>query len=244
MDNIISGVYEIRNQINNHIYIGSAVNVRVRWNEHKNELRKNKHHSIYLQRAFNKYGEENFVFTVLEVVNDKKTRIKTEQNFIDALHPEYNVDPHAHSRLGAKASPSTLEKMRLVGSSLSEERREAMRQNMLNVVIPSAKEWHGTQEGITWHKEHYKRWGHTLHSEHDIICDQCGDKFKAEHGKFCSGGCKSKWRRDQGIDDVDKNCIVCGGEFTVNKYAKTETCSKSCASKLLWINHKRRVRGQ
>jgi group I intron endonuclease len=60
-----SGIYQIRNIVNNHIYIGSAKNFKTRWNTHLCNLRKGKHHSSHLQKAFRKYGEENFIFEIL-----------------------------------------------------------------------------------------------------------------------------------------------------------------------------------
>jgi len=60
-----SGIYTITNTITNHMYIGSTSNFIKRWNYHKLDLRKNKHENSYLQRAWNKYGEENFIFDKL-----------------------------------------------------------------------------------------------------------------------------------------------------------------------------------
>lgn len=55
----------IRNKINNKKYIGQAKDVDRRWRLHINELRKNTHYNKYLQRAWNKYGEDNFEFIIL-----------------------------------------------------------------------------------------------------------------------------------------------------------------------------------
>lgn len=85
-----SGIYRIRNILNNHIYIGSTNDFYVRKIGHFYLLRTNQHHSIYLQRAFNKYGESNFVFEPIELVVeiDLLTR---EQWYLDTLQPEYNI---------------------------------------------------------------------------------------------------------------------------------------------------------
>ena len=60
------GIYEIINIINNKKYIGQSIEIKRRWNDHKSELRRNSHHNIYLQKSWNKYGEENFKFEVIE----------------------------------------------------------------------------------------------------------------------------------------------------------------------------------
>jgi group I intron endonuclease len=61
-----TGIYTITNLVNNKMYLGFAVNIAQRWAVHKNDLRKNKHQNIYLQRAWLHYREESFVFEVLE----------------------------------------------------------------------------------------------------------------------------------------------------------------------------------
>jgi predicted GIY-YIG superfamily endonuclease len=53
---IISGIYYIKNITNNKLYIGSSKDILKRFYEHKRLLRHNKHHSIRLQRAWDKYG--------------------------------------------------------------------------------------------------------------------------------------------------------------------------------------------
>ncbi len=81
---IISGVYEIVNVKNDHRYVGSSKDIYGRWVQHKNELKKNKHCNQHLQRAWNKYGEESFEFSILEVVPDmQKERFIREQYWYD-----------------------------------------------------------------------------------------------------------------------------------------------------------------
>lgn len=60
------GIYKITNQVNGKVYIGQSVNIKQRWAEHKANLRNNKHENSYLQNAWNKYGEANFIFEVIE----------------------------------------------------------------------------------------------------------------------------------------------------------------------------------
>lgn len=68
--NNISGIYAIVNTINNKQYIGSAINIKSRWVDHKKRLRKGNHHCKHLQFAWNKYGESAFSFIVLEAESE------------------------------------------------------------------------------------------------------------------------------------------------------------------------------
>ena len=60
-----SGIYMIKNNVDGKVYIGSSKNINKRKNRHFSELRHNKHNSIHLQKAFNKFGEESFSFNIL-----------------------------------------------------------------------------------------------------------------------------------------------------------------------------------
>ena len=78
----MTGIYMIQNRINNHVYIGQALNIEERTNTHKYSLIKNKHENKHLQRAWNKYGKENFLFSVLEECNEE-ILTEREQYWID-----------------------------------------------------------------------------------------------------------------------------------------------------------------
>lgn len=98
-----SGVYCIRNLYTKDMYVGSAVNLRARWNLHRTNLRAGKHHSKILQHAWDKYGEKGFEFFVLGYCPPDEV-LATEQFWLDSLTAKYNVLRIAGSRAGAKNS--------------------------------------------------------------------------------------------------------------------------------------------
>ena len=105
----ISGIYKITNLVNGHCYVGSAANIKQRWAQHISALRLNKHHSIYLQRAWNKYGENNFSFSIAEEC-EKNSLLQREQYHIDNSCSEYNILKFAGSPLGVKHSEESKKK--------------------------------------------------------------------------------------------------------------------------------------
>lgn len=112
------GIYKIQSKIKpERVYIGSSVNVRNRWRQHIQDLRKNNHRSGRLQNHYNKYGEEDLEFTVL-IGCAKEELIDHEQYFIDMYRPYFNMNPNARNRLGAKFTEETKRKMSLLKKGL------------------------------------------------------------------------------------------------------------------------------
>jgi group I intron endonuclease len=95
----LCGIYKIVNIVNGKYYLGSSDNMKNRWKKHLYDLRHNKHHSIHLQRAWNKHGENNFVFQIVEEVK-RSILLEREQYHLDTFTPwnesiGYNVSKSA-----------------------------------------------------------------------------------------------------------------------------------------------------
>jgi len=104
-------IYAIINVVNEKHYVGQASDKLKRFREHKKTLRGNYHCNVLLQRAFNKYGEDKFIFVVLENLLSCDQLNAREQHWIDLLRPEYNLAPVAGSLLGYKHSEEARENM-------------------------------------------------------------------------------------------------------------------------------------
>lgn len=64
------GIYAIKGLHNNFHLVGQTrQTLRARWSQHRQKLRQNKHDNPYLQNSFNKYGETNFVFILIEDIS-------------------------------------------------------------------------------------------------------------------------------------------------------------------------------
>lgn len=83
--NNTAGVYQITNLLNGKIYIGSSKNIRERFRSHKRELRRGVHCNARLQNSWNKYGEDNFNFSILEICSIED-RFDREQYYIDSTN--------------------------------------------------------------------------------------------------------------------------------------------------------------
>lgn len=96
-------IYKIENSLNKDFYVGSTINLAKRYYTHLNHIRSNKEFCKKLVRAVNKYGEENFIFNIIEECNTENILIR-EQYYLDKLNPKYNIAKIAGSNLGIKRS--------------------------------------------------------------------------------------------------------------------------------------------
>lgn len=108
-----SGIYSIKNLVNGKKYIGQALDLKKRKREHFSLLRRNLHLNIHLQNAWNKYGENNFIFDILCYCK-KEELTKYEQVFVDSFKKEvlYNIRECVDSNKGFKHSEESKQKNR------------------------------------------------------------------------------------------------------------------------------------
>jgi group I intron endonuclease len=88
----MQGIYEIVNVSNGVRYIGSSNNIESRLKQHLKMLSNNNHHSILLQRAWNKYGKDLFKLKPIAILEPSEL-ISTEQRLLDLEHKgkTYNI---------------------------------------------------------------------------------------------------------------------------------------------------------
>lgn len=118
-------IYKITCEKDRRFYIGASTSPHNRRLEHFNHLRKNKHHNIFLQRAFNKYGEESFTYEVMESFKDEELMWRREEELIEALSNTYNMMPGGirGPRLFGKDNPK-------YGKPISEQQRKLQSEAM------------------------------------------------------------------------------------------------------------------
>lgn len=99
-----AGIFQVKNTVNGKILLGSSLNLNGPLNSHKFMLTIGRHRNDLLQKEWNEYGSEKFVFEILEVVkvkddpdfsiNDELTLL--EQIWLEKLSPfgekGYNTD--------------------------------------------------------------------------------------------------------------------------------------------------------
>lgn len=144
-----TGIYEIINRKNNYKYIGYAKNIEQRWKHHIYNLNKNTHDNGYLQNAWNKYGEKNFSFSIIEECKENKL-IKKEKYYIKKLktvRPNgYNLSEGGLGNTGWKPSEETL--LKKSNSVLGNKNPMWGRKHSEKTRILFSKQRRGTKNGI------------------------------------------------------------------------------------------------
>ncbi len=92
------GVFQIKNNINGKVFIGSSLDLKAIWHAQKLQLEFGMHQNSALQKEWNEYGAENFVYEILEEIKqsddkpvDYNKEIKIlEEMIIEELQPYEN----------------------------------------------------------------------------------------------------------------------------------------------------------
>ena len=153
------GIYQIKNVLDDKVYIGSSNNLEKRLKTHLRFLKSESHNNKHLQSAWTLYGGDNFIYSILEVIDNESLLISREQFHIDRyrINDSFCIDDNLCYNISVFAD-------RPNPQSYSEEQRMAI------------------SERMTGEKNHFFGKKHTEESK-DRIKKNHAD-FKGEKGPF------------------------------------------------------------
>lgn len=148
------GIYKIINIVNNKFYVGSAVDLKRRKTRHFSELRTGKHNNRHLQAAWVKYGEQSFVFVVVEELPPESDLLAAENVWlkehvgkdycynigVDATAPMTGFGGDKSPTWGYKHSGESLQKIGTASKARvqSEEEKQKRRATMRGKPQPTS----------------------------------------------------------------------------------------------------------
>ena len=146
------GIYKIINIVNNKFYVGSAVDLKRRKSRHFSELRHGRHNNRYLQSAWAKYGEQSFVFVVVEELDADADLLAAENVWlkehvgkdycynigVDAVAPTLGWSGEKSPTWGRKRTPKELAAQSWSGRTHSSESKERIRQHLIGKPKPAS----------------------------------------------------------------------------------------------------------
>lgn len=134
-------IYKIINITNGKFYVGSTGDTRERFRVHRKRLRSNKHHCAHLQAAWNKYGEDNFLFKVVEEVSDISLLQGAEDRWLVEWVGKEQCYNHG-LRSGAPWRGCNSEDHPNFGKTLSEDNKRVLREARANQPCPRTGKTH------------------------------------------------------------------------------------------------------
>jgi group I intron endonuclease len=214
----LCGVYQIRNVLDNNIFIGSSANIVKAKSNLLANLRKNTCNNNLLQNAWNTFKEENFIFEIL-VECTEDLLVPNKQELLDTLEPKYNICLVSGSTEGHFHSDKTKEKISNTKHTPTEE---------FPVVncTKCNKSFRLTKKGITKFEEDglcSKCRNHILERK---PCPECGNPILLS-SKLCykcaNTGNKNPLYKD-GWTTEDRRCSRCGESISHGSSGLCQKC--------------------
>jgi len=141
----ICGIYCIKNVINNKVYIGKSKNISERWEKHLYALKSNTHPNSHLQSSFNKYGEVNFSFLILDSFEEIEEITLNELEIKLIKEYKSHIDLYGYNKTFGGEGASHIDDVKqkisnsLKGKKFNEERKEKIRK--ANIGKKRTEEW-------------------------------------------------------------------------------------------------------
>jgi group I intron endonuclease len=139
------GIYKIINVVNNKFYVGSAVDLKRRKSRHFTELRNSRHNNRHLQAAWLKYGEQAFIFVIVESIAEDADLLAAENVWlhahvgkdycynigVDATAPMLGMSGKLSPTWGRKRTSDELAAQNWSGKKHAEEAKQKIRAQLV-----------------------------------------------------------------------------------------------------------------
>ena len=131
-----SGIYKVTNIINRKAYIGSTIDFDDRFRRHRYALRSNRHDNEHLQRSWNKHGEANFKFEIIEEIEDTKLLNNVETEYIKKFKTNerefgYNLASPYGNHVASEEYKKNMSEV-LIGREFTDEHKMNLSRNAKN----------------------------------------------------------------------------------------------------------------
>jgi len=193
-----SGIYEIVCFISGGVYVGktySGSGFKKRWRSERYDLRKNNGNmNLHLQRAWLKYGEDNFEFRIIEECEDEilsEREILWIKKYRELGKNLYNFTDGGEGMSGWKHSEETKKKMSEArkGKSPSEEHKKKISESLKGRKVPK-ETLTKVSKSISGDKNHFYGKHHTDETKARMSKSHTGKKLSNEHKRKLSESSK------------------------------------------------------
>lgn len=212
----MTGIYIIKNIINNKVYIGQSTDMKDRLCHHKSHLKYGRHSNILLQEDWDKYGSNSFVFSVL-CECDKSELDEQECYYIeyyDSANPEHGYNKEG----GGKQHKIIGEDLRKIRSDLMKGKYVGENNPMYGVHYKHTEEWKKNMS------ERNSGEGNPMYGVHLKISDERkqaqSERMQGEKNPFYGRKHNEETRQKMRENNKLKKAVLCVEENTTFPSAK------------------------
>jgi hypothetical protein len=120
--NRAAGVFQIRNTVNEKVFVGSSPNLSGIFNRHEFQLKAGGHPNKMLQVDWNEFGAEKFAFEILEEVVPRENPgydLRSDLNFFEDLWLE-KLEPYGERGYNEKKK-TRAERLQMIAENHSRD---------------------------------------------------------------------------------------------------------------------------
>jgi group I intron endonuclease len=139
----MTGIYMLKNKINNKCYIGQSIDIHRRWIDHKTPSKRNR--GTVLGRALTKHGWNNFELIILEECT-KDNLDKCEVYYIAKYNPAYNMNEGGTGNKGHRLPVQIKKRLSVLGKRQWESKTDDERKKIIINNLKGPRKGHEVNE--------------------------------------------------------------------------------------------------
>lgn len=117
--------------------------------------------------------------------------------------------------------------------------RAAVAAQLAETAGPLAAEWHPSEEGRAWHRQHAQEMWSDENRERMLVefdCEVCGERVtRYQRARTCGQtNCYNRRARKEGRYKITARCAWCDEDFETSKFRPAKACSPRCAANMRW----------
>lgn len=191
-------LYAIKNVLSGKAYVGSTVGFKDRATTHKRLLKRGAHHCDHLQRAWDKYGEQNFAFVQIGSASSQEEVRELEQAFLELFFGDglYNTKCSAIGMPSGDTHPSKRpdwHMKRLLQTTTPEQRKDIFGKNSRGVKRDHDTYSAGAKKQWADPEQRAKKMQAMRGKREVVTCPHCGVQGGGGNmRRYHFDGCKQK----------------------------------------------------
>ena len=247
-----SGIYKIANKLNNKVYIGSTNRFKQRCYEHIKALKNGLHQNKHLLHSFQHYGEDAFVFEVIEVMegSTKEERLLKEEQHIQTLLDQgvelYNnqLKPSVEPKDRSCFSLTPEETFELMSKRMKEvwNDPEKKKKRLATLTSDEFKKGQSEKQRAKWEDPEYRQKQMESYSKSDssiLASERLKDRWQNPEFREKMLKVLDEKRGNNNVR-IERVCNMCGISYIIRRNDSKNVYCKKCQQRENMKRYKKR----